>query len=104
VVLIFSVVLVFGFWFSFDFDFFFYICSRDEDLLIPPDFNFDSIAALSIEEKEKLQKYRPTSIGAASRIPGLTPSSLILMLKYVKRRKRQPTSSYSTPIVETSSP
>ena len=42
---------------------------------------------LSTEEKEKLQKYRPASIGAASRISGLTPSSLILLLKFVKKRK-----------------
>jgi tRNA uridine 5-carboxymethylaminomethyl modification enzyme len=58
---------------------------RDEELSLPVDLDYTQLNCLSNEEKEKLMKYRPISIGAAGRIPGITPSSLILLLKYVRK-------------------
>ena len=58
---------------------------RDEGLALPLDLDYTKLGCLSNEEKEKLTKYRPISIGAAGRIPGITPSSLILLLKYVRK-------------------
>lgn len=56
-----------------------------EDNLIPLTLNYYDIKALSTESKEKLQKYRPRSIGQASRIPGVTPSDISVLLIYLKR-------------------
>jgi tRNA uridine 5-carboxymethylaminomethyl modification enzyme len=41
--------------------------------------------ALSAESREKLQKYKPRSIGQASRIPGVTPSDISVLLVYLKK-------------------
>ncbi|EGC38354.1 hypothetical protein DICPUDRAFT_5571, partial [Dictyostelium purpureum] len=48
-----------------------------EDSLIPESFDFNEIGQLSTELKQKLSKIRPTSIAAASRISGMTPTALI---------------------------
>jgi len=56
-----------------------------EDNLIPLTLNYLEIKALSTESKEKLQRYKPRSIGQASRIPGVTPSDISVLLIYLKR-------------------
>ena len=56
-----------------------------ENHTIPLTLNYYDIKALSTESKEKLQKYRPRSIGQASRIPGVTPSDISVLLIYLKR-------------------
>jgi tRNA uridine 5-carboxymethylaminomethyl modification enzyme len=58
---------------------------RYEDHFIPLTLNYLEIKALSTESKEKLQKYKPRSIGQASRIPGVTPSDISVLLIYLKR-------------------
>lgn len=52
---------------------------RHEGMKIPPKFAYDSIKGLSTEVRLKLSKVRPTSIGEASRIPGVTPTALTLL-------------------------
>lgn len=55
---------------------------RLEAVRIPEKFDYDSIQALSIEARQKLSRLRPATIGAASRIPGISPSDVsILLLK-----------------------
>jgi len=61
---------------------------RDEDLLLPPDLNFDGIGGLSNEVKEKLTLARPETLGAAVRISGITPAAITILLRYVRRRDR----------------
>ena len=61
---------------------------RDEDLLLPPDLNFDGIGGLSNEVKEKLTLARPESLGAAVRISGITPAAITILLRHVRRRDR----------------
>lgn len=56
-----------------------------EDHLIPLTLNYSDIKALSAESREKLQRYKPRSIGQASRISGVTPSDISVLLIYLKR-------------------
>jgi tRNA uridine 5-carboxymethylaminomethyl modification enzyme len=56
-----------------------------ESQSIPRDFNFSSVRSLSTEGREKLGKVRPTSIGQASRISGVTPSDVSVLMVYLKR-------------------
>lgn len=55
-----------------------------ESLSIPANFEYDSIKSLKIEAKEKLKKHKPTSLGQAARIPGLTPSSLSVLAVHLR--------------------
>jgi tRNA uridine 5-carboxymethylaminomethyl modification enzyme len=61
---------------------------RDEDLLLPPDLDFDGISGLSNEVKEKLSLGRPATLGAAMRISGITPAAITILLRHVRRRDR----------------
>ena len=61
---------------------------RDENLLLPPDLDFDRIGGLSNEVREKLSLGRPATLGAASRISGVTPAALTLLLRHVRRGAR----------------
>ncbi|MBI1206140.1 MAG: tRNA uridine-5-carboxymethylaminomethyl(34) synthesis enzyme MnmG [Azospirillum sp.] len=59
---------------------------RDEALALPADLDFDGIGSLSTEVRQKLRLARPATLGAASRIPGVTPAAVIALLRYVRRR------------------
>lgn len=56
-----------------------------ENLKIPDNFDFSSIASLSIECRQKLEKYRPQTIAQASRISGVSPSDISVLLLYFGR-------------------
>lgn len=58
---------------------------RDEALKIPDDIDYTAIGGLSNEVTAKLNRTRPVTIGAASRIPGLTPAAITAILGYIKR-------------------
>lgn len=58
---------------------------RLEDLVIKPDFNFDNIGGLGAEAKEKLRKFKPASIGQASRISGINPADISVLLIHMGR-------------------
>ena len=58
---------------------------RDEALLLPDDLDYAAVSSLSTEIKEKLAATRPATLGAASRISGVTPAALVALLKYVRR-------------------
>lgn len=58
---------------------------RDEDLVLPEDLDYAAIGSLSAELRTKLIRHRPTTLGAAGRIPGITPAALVALLRYVKR-------------------
>ena len=59
---------------------------RDEELSLSPDLDYDRVPALSTEVRQKLSAARPATLGAAGRIPGVTPAALIALLRHVKRR------------------
>jgi tRNA uridine 5-carboxymethylaminomethyl modification enzyme len=58
---------------------------RDEALKLPPEMDYTQIGSLSNEIVEKLTMARPVTLGAASRIPGMTPAAVMALLRYVKR-------------------
>jgi tRNA uridine 5-carboxymethylaminomethyl modification enzyme len=55
-----------------------------EEQTIPPDFNFRKVRALSSEAIDKFSRVKPTSIGQASRISGVTPSDISVLMVYLK--------------------
>jgi tRNA uridine 5-carboxymethylaminomethyl modification enzyme len=59
--------------------------TRLEDMVIPDNFNFDKIQSISIEAKQKLNKIRPRTIAQASRISGVSPSDISVLLIYMGR-------------------
>jgi tRNA uridine 5-carboxymethylaminomethyl modification enzyme len=58
---------------------------RDEDRLIPADFDFGSLAGLSNELKQKLGTVKPYDVAQASRIDGMTPAAITLLLVHLRR-------------------
>lgn len=59
--------------------------TRLENLTIPDDFDFDKVESLSIECRQKLKKYSPRTIAQASRISGVSPSDISVLLVYFGR-------------------
>jgi tRNA uridine 5-carboxymethylaminomethyl modification enzyme len=58
-----------------------------EGLSIPGDFQYRGLAGLSAEASEKLEEARPISVGQASRIPGVTPAAVSIILIHLKKRR-----------------
>jgi tRNA uridine 5-carboxymethylaminomethyl modification enzyme len=59
---------------------------RDEALELPGDLDYRAVGSLSNEVRQKLEIHRPATLGQAARISGITPSALVGLLKYVRRR------------------
>jgi len=59
--------------------------NRLEDLVIPDNFDYDKIKSMSYEAKEKLKKIRPVTISQASRISGVAPSDISILLIHMGR-------------------
>ena len=62
---------------------------KDEELKIPHPTNYKKIGSLSNEVIEKLTQVNPLTIGAASRISGVTPAAIIAILRYIKKNKNK---------------
>lgn len=58
---------------------------RLEDVKIPDRFDYSAVRALSTEARQKLERIRPSTIGAASRIPGISPSDINVLLLLMNR-------------------
>jgi tRNA uridine 5-carboxymethylaminomethyl modification enzyme len=56
-----------------------------ESFVLPADFNYEQVRGLSFEAQQKLALYRPETIGQASRISGITPAAISLLLVHLKR-------------------
>ncbi len=56
-----------------------------ENKSLPEDINYDKINSISNESREKLKRIRPTSLGQAARISGITPADLAVLLIYLKK-------------------
>jgi len=70
---------------------------REEERSIPADFDFAAIPGLSREVVEKLSAIRPETIARASRISGVTPAALSLLVIYLEKARRRPVSSDTAP-------
>jgi tRNA uridine 5-carboxymethylaminomethyl modification enzyme len=62
---------------------------REDGLALPAGLDYAAMPSLSAELRTKLQKVRPGTLGQASRIDGMTPAALAVILGHVKRRDRQ---------------
>ena len=58
---------------------------RLEEVRIPERFDYESVKALSTEARQKLTRHRPATIGQASRIPGISPSDVSILLLLMNR-------------------
>ncbi len=61
---------------------------EQENLLIPKDFDYKKIKGLRIEAQQKLDKIKPISIGQASRISGVSPADVTILIMYVKSMQK----------------
>jgi tRNA uridine 5-carboxymethylaminomethyl modification enzyme len=52
---------------------------------LPADFDYSQVRGLSIEVQQKLAKHKPETIGQASRISGITPAAVSLLLVHLKK-------------------
>ena len=59
--------------------------NRLEDIRMPENFNYDKLTSLSFESREKLKKIRPTTLSQASRISGVSPADISILLVYMGR-------------------
>jgi tRNA uridine 5-carboxymethylaminomethyl modification enzyme len=62
---------------------------KDESLKLPATLDYDKVGGLSTEVRLKLKAAQPVTLGAAARIPGITPAALTSLLKYVHRAKAE---------------
>ena len=62
---------------------------RDEGLALPADLDFAAVGGLSTEIRHKLSQTRPATLGAAARIPGVTPAALVALLAHVRRNRNR---------------
>ena len=60
-----------------------------EDKKLSEDINYDDIKGLRIEARQKLNKVKPLSIGQASRISGVSPADVSVLLIYLEQQKRK---------------
>jgi len=77
---------------------------RLEDLRIPASFEYESLRGLSFETIEKLSRVRPATVGQASRVPGVRPTDIALLIGHlrgvVRRRPARQAESAPEPLVE----
>jgi tRNA uridine 5-carboxymethylaminomethyl modification enzyme len=59
---------------------------KEEEMPIPEAFDYDLLPSLSTEVKTKLKHIRPSTIGAAGRIQGVTPAAIITLMAYIKKQ------------------
>ena len=60
-----------------------------ETKMLPEDIDYKNLQGISLEARQKLDKYRPISIGQASRISGVSPADIAVLLIYLEQRKRK---------------
>ena len=61
--------------------------TETSNIQLPKDFDYNEINALSTEVKQKMNKFKPENIGQASRIQGITPSAISIILIYLKKNR-----------------
>ena len=60
-----------------------------ENKLLPTEINYQSIAGISLEGRQKLEKFKPRSVGQASRISGVSPADISVLLIYLEGQRRK---------------
>ena len=62
---------------------------KEEGHLLPEDIDYDAITGLRLEARQKLGKILPLNIGQASRISGVSPADIAVLMVYLELRKKQ---------------
>jgi tRNA uridine 5-carboxymethylaminomethyl modification enzyme len=70
---------------------------RDEALVLGEDLDYDTVAGLSNEARQALVRARPATLGAAARLPGITPAAVVILLRHVKRAGGAPSGPRAGP-------
>ena len=65
--------------------------ARQETLVLPEDLDYATVTGLSTEARQRLQSARPITLGHASRLEGVTPSTVSLLLIHIRKRHLQRT-------------
>ena len=60
-----------------------------ESKKLPENFDYENIKGISLEGRQKLMQFKPTSIGQASRISGVSPADISVLLVYLQQSKNQ---------------
>ena len=60
-----------------------------ENKKLSPDFNYNEVEGLRIEARQKLDKFRPVSVGQASRISGVSPADINVLLIHLEKLRRK---------------
>ena len=71
-----------------------------ENFKLPPEMDYAAVTALSIEARQTLTKYKPQTLGLASRISGVTPATVSLLLVYLKKNGYKGFSDKTNPTPE----
>ena len=58
-----------------------------EKKILPQDIDYENIKGISLEGRQKLNKFKPYSVGQASRISGVSPADISVLLIYLQTRK-----------------
>ncbi|NBO04070.1 MAG: tRNA uridine-5-carboxymethylaminomethyl(34) synthesis enzyme MnmG [Betaproteobacteria bacterium] len=74
-----------------------------ESTELPLTIDYDQVAGLSVEVKQKLAAIRPATLGQASRISGVTPAAISLLMIHLKRQRRSPLSGHASQVASVSS-
>jgi tRNA uridine 5-carboxymethylaminomethyl modification enzyme len=72
-----------------------------EQTPLPADLDYTQVHALSFEVRQKLQRHRPATLGQASRISGVTPAAISLLLVHLKKKRQ---GSFATPVAADACP
>ena len=60
-----------------------------EGLRIPPDIDYNNVTGLKLESRQKLERLRPENLGQASRISGVSPADISVLMVYLEKRRRE---------------
>lgn len=60
-----------------------------ETKILPEDISYEEIKGISLEGRQKLDKFKPYSIGQASRISGVSPADISVLLVYLEQKKKE---------------
>ena len=63
--------------------------AKTEHKVIPDDLDYDDVPSLRIEARQKLKEFRPQNVGQASRIAGVSPADISVLLVYLKRKRNE---------------
>jgi tRNA uridine 5-carboxymethylaminomethyl modification enzyme len=74
--------------------------TRYEDLSLPPDLDYAEVSALSFEARQTLNRHRPKTLGQASRMSGVTPAAISLLLVHLKKRQFRGAALDNGPMVD----